>query len=145
MSRPARGLECLDEARELLARATSVEQLRQAQALVLPLDPGLSLEQTARAIGLSVAWTCRLRNRFIEGRRAPDASVSGRGGRRRQLLDPEQETRLLAPFVARSARGAPLAVGAVRATVERAVGHPVALSTIYRLLQRHGISRRDRP
>jgi hypothetical protein len=50
-------------AREVLARAQTVEQLRQAQAVVRPLDYGLSLEQTARAIGRSVPWTCRLRNR----------------------------------------------------------------------------------
>jgi hypothetical protein len=46
--------------------------LRQAQAIVLPLDYGLSLEQTARAIGCSVTWTCRLRNRFLAGEIAGD-------------------------------------------------------------------------
>lgn len=57
----------MEWAREVLARAQTVEQLRQAQAVVLPLDHGLSLEQTTRAIGRSVPWTCRLRNRFLAG------------------------------------------------------------------------------
>ena len=42
MARPARGSENLELAREVLARAQTVEQLRQAQAVVLPLDYGLS-------------------------------------------------------------------------------------------------------
>ena len=56
MARPARGADNFGWAREALAQARTVEQLRQAQAVVvLPLDYGLSLEQTARAIGRSVA------------------------------------------------------------------------------------------
>ena len=41
MARPARGVDNLEWAREVLARAQTVEQLRQAQAVVLPLDYGL--------------------------------------------------------------------------------------------------------
>ena len=145
MARPARGIESLARARAALANASSVEQLRQAQALILPLDPGLSLAQTARAIGLSVAWTCRLRNRFIEGLEAKDATLAGRGGRRHQHLSLAQEARLLAPFLARAARGAPLVVKAVQARVEWELGRSVATSTIYRLLHRHGWHPAARP
>jgi hypothetical protein len=41
------------------------DELRQAQAIVLPLEFGLSLEDKATAIGVSVGWTCRLRTGFI--------------------------------------------------------------------------------
>lgn len=61
MGRPARGAEVLDIAQEMILRAKTIEALRQAQAVVLPLAYGLSLEQTARVIGRSVVWTCRLR------------------------------------------------------------------------------------
>jgi hypothetical protein len=64
----------LEWAREVLARTQTVEQLRQAQSVVLPLDYGLSLEQTARVIGRSVPWTCRLRNRFLAGEPEFDCS-----------------------------------------------------------------------
>jgi hypothetical protein len=47
MSRPPRGQEVLDDALRALASATTIEQLRQAQAVVLPLQYGMSLEQTA--------------------------------------------------------------------------------------------------
>lgn len=141
MPRPARGTEALERARRTIREARSVEELRQAQALVLPLDHGLSLEQTARAIGLSVAWTCRLRARFIEGRAVLPPEQRSRGGRRRALLTPAQEAQVIAPFLARAARGAPLVVRHVQLQIERRAGQPVALSTVYRMLKRHGWSR----
>ena len=86
MARPARGADHLEWARELLAQAQTVEHLRQAQAVVLPLDFGLSLEQTARAIGRSMPWTCRLRNRLLAGEIVGDGQRQSRGGRRRQNI-----------------------------------------------------------
>jgi len=54
-------------AQEMILRARAIEELRQAQAVVLPLAQRLSLEQTVtgKAIGCSKEWTCRLRNRFL--------------------------------------------------------------------------------
>ena len=43
MSRPIRGQELVAAAVEAVKRATTVEQLRQAQAAVLPLCCGLTL------------------------------------------------------------------------------------------------------
>ena len=43
MARPARGVEVLDMAQEMIRRAETIEELRQAQAVVLPLAYGLSL------------------------------------------------------------------------------------------------------
>ena len=59
MARPARGVEVLEMAQEMILRAKTIDELRQAQAVVLPLAHGLSLAQTARVIGRSVVWTCR--------------------------------------------------------------------------------------
>ena len=48
MSRPASGdAEVLKSARQAIASAQTIEQLRQAQAVVLPLDHGFSLADTA--------------------------------------------------------------------------------------------------
>ncbi|WP_176712537.1 helix-turn-helix domain-containing protein, partial [Acidithiobacillus ferrivorans] len=74
MARPAGGVEHVVAARELLRSAKTAEELRRAQAVLLPLDLGLSLEQTARAIGRSVNTTCAIRTRFAkvaEGVMAP--------------------------------------------------------------------------
>lgn len=138
MARPARGADNLEWAREVLAQAQTVEQLRQAQAVVLPLDYGLSLEQTARAIGLSVAWTCRLRNRFLAGEIVGDGQRESRGGRRRQNMTVEQEREALAPFLDRASTGGILVVGQVKAELEARLGRSLALSSVYNLLHRHG-------
>ena len=138
MARTARGADNLEWAREVLAQAQTVEQLRQAQAVVLPLDYGLSLEQTARAIGRSVPWTCRLRNRFLAGEIVGDGQRQSRGGRRRQNMTAEQERELLAPFLERASTGGILVVGQVKAEIEARLGRLMALSSVYNLLHRHG-------
>ena len=138
MARTARGTAALEHARELLVQAQSVEQLRQAQAVVLPLDYGLSLQQTAQIIGHSVTWTCRLRNRFLAGQVVGDSSLPSRGGRRNQHMTEQQEREFLAPFLDRARTGGILVVGQVRAELEAMLGHSIALSTLYKLLHRHG-------
>ena len=65
MSRPPRGQGVLDGALPAITSATTIEQLRQARVVVLPLQYGMGLEQTAQAIGLSKGWAYRLRNQFI--------------------------------------------------------------------------------
>jgi len=43
MARPARGAEVLEMAQEMILRAKTIDELRQAQAVVLPLAYGLIL------------------------------------------------------------------------------------------------------
>ena len=83
MVRIARGEEVVDSAMQVIANAVTVEQLRQAQAVVLPLRFAMSLEQTAEVTGLSVGWVSKQRNRFIQGKAVGDGTVPARGGRRR--------------------------------------------------------------
>ncbi len=66
MARPARGAKPIEAAKELLHAAKMAAELRQAQAVLLPLELGLSLEQTARAIGRSVNATGVMRRRFAQ-------------------------------------------------------------------------------
>ena len=137
MARLARGADNLEWARDVLALAQTVEQLRQAQAVVLPLDYGLSLAQTARVIGRSVGWTCRLRNRFLAGEIVGDGQRQARGGRRRQNMTLQQEREVLAPFLDRARTGGILVVGQVKTELEARLGRPMALSSVYNLLHRH--------
>lgn len=138
MARTAGGADSLEWARAVLAQAQTIEQLRQAQAVVLPLAQGLSLQQTAQAIGRSAGWTCRLRNRFLAGEIAGDGQRESRGGRRRQNMTPEQEREALAPFLERARSGGILVVSQIKAELEARLGRPVALSSVYKLLHRHG-------
>jgi len=58
MAQKATGQEVLEKAKECLVQAQTVEELRQAQSVLLPLTFGLSLKQTAQAIGVSTGWAC---------------------------------------------------------------------------------------
>lgn len=137
MSRPMRGQEALDSALQAIASATTIEQLRQAQALVLPLQYGMSLTQTAQAIGISSGWVCRLRNQFIRGQIVDDGSTPARGGRRRENFTREQEAELLKPLLETASKGGILVVGKIKPQLEAALGREMGLSTVYKLLHRH--------
>jgi len=65
MARPASGVEHVQAAKQLLRAAKTSDELRQAQAVLLPLELGLSIRQTAAIIGRSVNATCAMRTRFM--------------------------------------------------------------------------------
>jgi transposase len=136
MSRPFKGEEAVAEALEILAKTKSLEQYRQAQAVVLPLCHGLSLEETARALGLTPRWVSQLRNRFIAGARVSETSP--RGGRHHAYLTEQEEAELLRPFIEEAARGGILVVDQIKAHLETRLDRPWALSSVYALLHRHG-------
>ena len=120
-----------------LPRPSTIEQLRQAQAVILPLQYGMSLEQTAQAIGLSKGWACRLRNKFIAGEAVGDKGKSVRGGRHRENSTLEREAELLKPFLESAAVGGMLVVGQIKPQREAALERKMALSSVYALLHRH--------
>ena len=138
MARIAKGWEVAEQARQAIAEATTLEQLRQAQAVVLPLDHGLSLEATAKVLGLSVGWTSRLRNAFVRGELVGDGSTPPRGGRRHENFTPEREIEVLKPFLDRARTGGILVVPEIKPILEAALGRSMALSSVYNLLHRHG-------
>ncbi|MDR0674417.1 MAG: winged helix-turn-helix domain-containing protein [Zoogloeaceae bacterium] len=139
MSRPASGGdEVLHRARRAIASAQTVEQLRQAQAVVLPLDYGLSLTGTAQIIGVSPGWVCQLRRRFMRGQLAGTPDAPAAGGRKRQNMSVQQEREFLAPFLEQAATGGVLVVGQIKAALDKRLGRKVALASAYNLLRRHG-------
>ena len=137
MARIARGEQYVDSAMQVIANAVTVEQLRQAQAVILPLRFAMSLEQTAEVTGLSVGWVSKQRNRFIQGKAVGDGTVPARGGRRRQNFTPQEETAVLKPFLERAREGGILVVGQIKHDLEQALGRPMSLSSVYTLLHRH--------
>ena len=138
MSRPFKGLGSVTAALDLLASAKSVEQLRQAQAVVLPLRYGLSLSQTAEALGVSATWASRLRKAFLDGHSVGGGSLAARGGRHRENFTREREAETLKLFIEKAAVGCILVVGQLKLILEKARGEPMALSSVYNLLYRHG-------
>ena len=123
----------------MVASAKTAEELRHAQAILLPLELGLSLEQTAQAIGRSVSATCKLRNRRrreAAGELAPKKSK--RELRNRAIADLGRESAILDVVLAGSEQGGVIVIPALKPAFEKALGRPIALSTLYRILARHG-------
>lgn len=138
MARAASGIEVLEKAKEVLSKARTVEELRQAQAVVFPLELGLSMEQTAVGIGVSKGWACQLRTEFIRSGGSCMEKKPGRGGRRRENMSREEEAAFLAPFFDKAAGGGILVVGEIKRALDERLGRTAALASVYNLLHRHG-------
>ena len=138
MARPAGGHECVDAAITQAAQAKTISELRMAQALLMPLKFGLSLDETGVALGRSKSWTLRLRKRFGRIQRGQEQPKTKRGLRNRARRTREEEAALLAPYLEQANQGGVLVVSPLKAKLEAAVGRSMALSTVYAMLHRHG-------
>jgi transposase len=136
MARTATGSEVLEQAQQALREAKTMEELRQAQAVVLPLLLGISIEQTAAALGVSVGWACQLRRRFITAGHLVRRTRPAQGPR--AYLSRVEEEVLLEPFVERARQGQIVVAAEIRAALEQRLGKRTAPSTVYNLLRRHG-------
>ena len=137
MARPASGKEVLEKAKETLANARTVEELRQAQAVVLPLEYGFSIAQVAAVLGLSKGWACQLRRRFIQAGGLPAESKPKRGGRHREIMSKEEEAAFLAPFFDKAIHGGILIVSEIKIALDKRMGRKTALASTYNLLHRN--------
>jgi transposase len=136
MARTATGSEVLEQAQQALREAKTMEELRQAQAVVLPLLLGISIEQTAAALGVSVGWACQLRRRFITAGHLVRRTRPAQGPR--AYLSRAEEDALLEPFGERARQGQIVVAAEIRAALEERLGKRTAPSTVYNLLRRHG-------
>ena len=120
------------------ATSTSVESLRQCQAVLLPALFGATLEQTATVLGVGRATVARLQVTFRKRRSALSTPSRNWGGRRQSLLTQEEERAFLKPWLERAAAGNLVVVSPIRAALAQQLGKPVKASVVYRLLARHG-------
>ncbi len=139
MARPRRiDAQVVKRAQLTVAATTSVEVLRQCQAVLLPALFGATLEQTATVLGVGRATVARLQAAF---RKTPTPQLGlarNWGGRRQSLLTPEEESAFLKPWLASAATGNLVVVSPLRAALAQRLGQPVKPSVIYRLLARRG-------
>ena len=109
-----------------------------AQALTAPRKA----EDIARTVGCSVTTVRRVIGAY---KHAGVAAIEtpGTGGGRHQYLTLAQESAFLQPFLARAARGEVVTTAEIKLAFEAETKHSVALSSIYRLLERHGWRQRE--
>ena len=140
MARPARHNEGeIKVALQMVSEATTLQELRQGQAILLPALTGATMDTTAEILGLSRDRGCVLRRQFVGLAESSRVTLSERrGGRRRELMSAEEEKSFLDPWVVKAETGGVLVVLPIHLTLEERVGHKVPKSTVYRLLARHG-------
>lgn len=128
----------VEHAKRLAAQAQSVEDLRCAQAVLLPAMLGATLEQTAAALGIARATVGRCQAKVRKRLTHPAQLDPAWGGRRRAALSVEEEREFLEPWAESAADGGMLIVAPLRAALAQKLGRPVTHSVVYRLLARHG-------
>ena len=141
MARPATGREFVETAKARIASAKTVDALRAAQALLLPLEFGLSLEQTAVIIGLSKSRTGKLRTRFQRIECGVEQAKTKKGLRNHARMSLDEEVKFLAPFITKAQDTGVLPIPELKAELERHTGRKASTSTVYQLLRRHGFSK----
>ena len=135
----ARRAYCSDEevarAHELRDKAMTVMELRKALSVLLVAEAGLDASKASEILGVSERTVFRNRKSVShqdEGRR------NTWGGRRHCSMTVGEEKDFLRPWEARAVEGRVLSVPPVHAALVERLGHPIPMSTTYRLLARHG-------
>ena len=138
MARPRRiDVDLVARAQSVAARAQNLQELRRAQAVLLPAVANLTLEQTAKVLGVGRRTVVRLQRcfgRVSQSAQPPDPSW---GGRRRSLLSQEQEQEFLAAWKANAEQGQLVVLTPLRVALEKKLGRSIKPSVVYRLLERH--------
>ena len=129
--------ELVQQAQAVVGQTTDLQELREAQSILLPALHGTTLEETASVLGVSRATVHRLQTRFRKKCRG-DFVANRHGGRRHVLMSSEEERAFLTPWAEQAKEGGVLVVSVMRADLSQRLGRPVAASVLYRLLARHG-------
>ena len=128
----------VEHAKGLAVRARTLEDLRCAQAVLLPALLNATLEQTAATLGVGRASVGRYQAKVRRRLTHPAQLDPQWGGRRRAAMSLQEESEFLEPWAEQSADGGMLIVAPLRAALAQRLGRPVTHSVVYRLLARHG-------
>jgi len=139
MARPRKiDEELVKQAQHTVNSSKDARELRCAQSVLLPALMGATLEQTAALLGVSRDSVPRLQARFRQGMQTGKSPPGKWGGRRRELLTFDEETKFLAPWEQQAKDGGILVVSVIRAALAQHLGRAIKASVVYRLLARHG-------
>ena len=130
--------EMVEAARDTVRKTRDAGQLRKAMSVVLVGAMGLTLPRVGELIGRSRATVARFHEEFKAWMSGGQDKEENWGGRRRAYLTFEEEKEFLSGFFEVASRGGILVVQEVRSALEKRLGHKVAETTVYRMLERHG-------
>jgi transposase len=124
-------------AKETVRKAKEADLLRMAQTVFVPTILDASDTTTGQIIGRSRTTVVRLRKRFRGLCQAQESHARNWGGRRYGYMTVEEEGQFLSEFLEKAKQGGILVVSVIKRALEARVGHKVAKTTVYRMLDRH--------
>lgn len=130
--------EVVQSAIEAARKAKEADELRAAQAVIFPGLLGLSDRITGKLLGRSRGSVVRMRKQFRNLHSRKEPFDRNWGGRRYGYLSIDQERQFLSGFFDQAAQGGAVNAGEIKRAFEDLVGHKVAKTTVYRMLDRHG-------
>lgn len=119
---------------EAAKEAKTSDELRMAQTVLLPGLMDFPDRITGQIVGRSRGTVVQLRKQFKMLNQSKDRNW---GGRRSGYMTVEQERNFLSRFHEKASGGGVLVVSEIKQDFEALVGHRVAKTTIYRMLDRH--------
>jgi transposase len=126
--------EVLQLAKEAAKKAKSANDLRMAQSVLVPGLLDVPDRVTGQIVGCSRGTVVQLRKKFGEFKASQKRNW---GGRRSAYMTMEGERQFISEFLEKASRGGILVVSEIKRAFEAQIGHPVAKTTIYRMLDRH--------
>jgi len=127
----------LDELKRYRDSKFTVPEFKRFLCLWLRSEREMPTAEIAGAIGFHEATVRIVQRDFID--RGIDAIIgSGRGGRHRQLMSPEEEAAFLKGFFKAASDASLLTAARINSALEKKLGREVHQSTIYRILERNG-------
>ena len=110
-------------------------QQRRLQCVWLRVKYDMRTEAVAQATGFCVSQVWRIWSQYFRGSVA--TLRQSKGGRRNQCMTAQEEAEFLGTHRAQAQQGWILTARKIKESYEKKVGHPVADSTVCRLLKRH--------
>jgi transposase len=123
---------------EIVKEADTARQLRTGLSILIPKVCSVSNADTAKVLGVGLATVVRMQKQIRDQVAGKPVVKESWGGRRRQHLTLEEEAQFLEPWIEKAEKGGVLVVPPIHAALEDRLERPVAASTVYRMLARHG-------
>ena len=124
----------LENAIKLRDDATTARELKQALSFILMGVYKFSSDQVCDILGISNRTIFRNRSKI---RNQDSDNTKPWGGRRRNLLSPEEEIVFLSKWKDRAISGEIISIPSLHADLIKHVGHEFPISTTYRILARN--------
>lgn len=121
----------------LLKAAKTASEVKRIQCIYFRVKYDYSPGQISDMVGYHPCYVRQVQSQYWKaGESALPAKQ--RGGRRRENLSLDEEKELVAGFTDKASRGGILEVGKIWKAYATKVGKKVSVTTVYRMLHRHG-------